>query len=164
MEGGVDGAVGSCCCEWTGVGACGWWVRGDGRGVDVDYLDIDVVEWDEFGVFGDIFAGDELAGVSGSSFTHAKCLLMVMWIIRLLYRRAVRIRRLTGDTRFKSRGEIEAENMKISEVAKMTLVRPFVLCFTEPIVLFWNIYIALVYGKFLCLAIILRTYRLPDDR
>ena len=65
---------------------------------------------------------------------------------RLLYRRAVRIRRLTGDPRFKSLGEIEGENFTMGEMAKMTLVRPFVLGFTEPVVACLNLYIALVYG------------------
>lgn len=69
-------------------------------------------------------------------------------LLRLLYRRAVRLRRLTGDPRFKSEGEIEAEHMSMGEVAQMTLVRPFVLGFTEPIVACWNVYIALVYGKY----------------
>ena len=36
--------------------------------------------------------------------------------------------------------------MTVSELAMMTLVRPFILMFVEPIVAFWNIYIALVYG------------------
>ncbi|KAI0812744.1 MFS general substrate transporter [Irpex lacteus] len=87
-----------------------------------------------------------LMWLSGTSLVFLAVFLPETSSQALLYRRAVRIRRFTGDTRFKSRGEIEAENMKIGEVAKMTLVRPFVLCFTEPIVLFWNIYIALVYG------------------
>ena len=36
--------------------------------------------------------------------------------------------------------------MTMGEIAQMTLVRPFVLCVREPIVFFWNMYIALVYG------------------
>lgn len=66
---------------------------------------------------------------------------------RLLYRRASRLRRLTGDDRFKSAGEIEGEDMSVREIAQVTLVRPFVLGFSEPIVAFWNAYIALVYSK-----------------
>lgn len=38
--------------------------------------------------------------------------------------------------------------MTLTEVARITLVRPFVLSFREPIVFFLNIYIALVYGMF----------------
>ena len=36
--------------------------------------------------------------------------------------------------------------MTVGEIAQMTLVRPFVLTLREPIVFFWNAYIALVYG------------------
>jgi DHA1 family multidrug resistance protein-like MFS transporter len=44
--------------------------------------------------------------------------------------------------------------MSFREITQMTLVRPFVLGFTEPIVFAWNIYIALVYGSAaLCFAV-----------
>jgi MFS transporter, DHA1 family, multidrug resistance protein len=66
---------------------------------------------------------------------------------RILYRRAVRLRRLTGNPNLRSLGEKEAEHMSMADVAQMTLVRPFVLGFTEPIVAAWNLYIALLYGK-----------------
>lgn len=36
--------------------------------------------------------------------------------------------------------------MTVGDVAMMNLVRPFILMFVEPIVAFWNIYVALVYG------------------
>lgn len=64
----------------------------------------------------------------------------------ILHRRAVRLRRLTGNPDLKSRGEIESAHMTAGQVAQMTLVRPIVLGFTESIVLAWNVYIALVYG------------------
>ena len=56
------------------------------------------------------------------------------------------VRRNLGDARLKSAGEIEAEHMGVGDVAMMTLVRPFILMLVEPIVAFWNVYIALVYG------------------
>lgn len=65
---------------------------------------------------------------------------------RILYRRAVRLRRLTGNDKLRSAGERESANMTLSAIAQMTLIRPFVLGFTEPIVACWNLYIALVYG------------------
>ena len=46
-----------------------------------------------------------------------------------------------------SQGEIDGQHMTLGDVAMMTLVRPFILGFTEPIVACWNVYIALVYGK-----------------
>jgi len=61
-------------------------------------------------------------------------------------RRAKRLRKLTGNDKLKSVSEIEAGNMTGAEVAKMTLIRPFSLTFTEPIVLAIDLYIGLVYA------------------
>lgn len=68
----------------------------------------------------------------------------------ILYRRAVRLRRLTGNPNIKSQAEIEAEHMTVREIAMMTLVRPFYLGFREPIVAFWNLYLGMVYGILYC--------------
>ncbi|KAI0084944.1 MFS general substrate transporter [Irpex rosettiformis] len=87
-----------------------------------------------------------LCWLSGATFVFLALFLPETSSQSLLYRRAYRIRKLTGDPRFKSMGEIEGENMTLGEIAQMTLVRPFILGFTEPIVAFWNVYIALVYG------------------
>ncbi|KAI0339259.1 MFS general substrate transporter [Trametopsis cervina] len=87
-----------------------------------------------------------LLWLSGATFVFLTFFLPETSSSALLYRRAARLRRITGDPRFKSMGEIEGENMTVGEIAQMTIVRPFVLCFREPIVAFWNVYIALVYG------------------
>ncbi|GJE98392.1 MFS general substrate transporter [Phanerochaete sordida] len=68
----------------------------------------------------------------------------------ILYRRAVRLRKLTGNANLKSQAEIEAEHMTVHEIAMMTLVRPFYLGFREPIVTFWNFYLGMVYGILYC--------------
>ena len=65
----------------------------------------------------------------------------------ILYRRAVRLRKLTGNPNLKSQAEIEAQHLTVKEVAVMTLVRPFYLGFREPMVTFWNIYLGMVYGE-----------------
>jgi DHA1 family multidrug resistance protein-like MFS transporter len=66
----------------------------------------------------------------------------------ILYRRAVRLRKATGDQRHKSMSEIEAESMSGRDIAMMMLVRPFTLNFQEPIVLLLNLYIGLIYALF----------------
>jgi MFS transporter, DHA1 family, multidrug resistance protein len=71
---------------------------------------------------------------------------------RLLYRRATRIRKLTGDSRFKSLGEIDGEDKNLGDLYKVALVRPFILGFVEPIVALLNLYIARVYGTVAFLA------------
>lgn len=58
----------------------------------------------------------------------------------------MRLRRLTGNTKLRTQAEIDTAHMTIGDIAQMTLVRPFLFCVSEPIVLFWNLYIALVYG------------------
>ena len=69
-----------------------------------------------------------------------------MSLSSILYRRAVRLRRLTGNRNLRSQGEIDAQHMTMGDVAMMTLVRPFILGFREPIVICWNAYLALAYG------------------
>ena len=63
-----------------------------------------------------------------------------------MYRRARRLRRVFATETLKSEGEIEAESLTAGEMVHLTLIRPFVLGFVEPIVIFWNLYISLVYG------------------
>ncbi|KAJ3546705.1 hypothetical protein NM688_g5484 [Phlebia brevispora] len=67
---------------------------------------------------------------------------------RILYRRAARLRRVTGNQNLRSQGELDAAEMTFGDLAKTTLIRPFILSFHEPIVFFWNIYLALIYAIF----------------
>jgi len=53
----------------------------------------------------------------------------------ILLRRAKRLRKLTGNPNLKALAEISQEQMTGGEIVKMTLIRPFSLTFTEPIVL-----------------------------
>lgn len=64
----------------------------------------------------------------------------------ILYRRARRLRKLSGNGKLKSEPEILGEQMTGKEIALMVLVRPFTLNFTEPMVFLLNLYIALIYG------------------
>ena len=42
----------------------------------------------------------------------------------ILYRRALRLRRATGNEKIKTRGEIEAENMSTRDIVNMSLLLP----------------------------------------
>ena len=64
----------------------------------------------------------------------------------ILLRRAARLRKLTGDNRFRSQSEIDQANMKASEVAIDALIKPFEITFKDPAVLFVQIYTAIIYG------------------
>ncbi|TVY80618.1 Citrinin biosynthesis cluster MFS transporter mrr1 [Lachnellula suecica] len=66
----------------------------------------------------------------------------------LLKQKAARIRKETGDDRFWCRYD---QKMSIFQILKINLSRPFILSFTEPILWFWNAYIAIIYGiLYLC--------------
>ncbi|KAF8259744.1 MFS transporter [Lactarius quietus] len=64
----------------------------------------------------------------------------------ILYRRAKRLRKATGNPSIKSASEIAAAAMRPRDIAVEVLVRPFALNFQEPIVLVLNIYIGLIYA------------------
>ncbi|KAJ5157416.1 uncharacterized protein N7482_008516 [Penicillium canariense] len=66
----------------------------------------------------------------------------------LLQKKAARLRKETGDERWWSRYDQKAS---LYEILKLNLSRPFVMAVTEPICIFWNIYIAIVYSiLYLC--------------
>ncbi|CAO1614400.1 unnamed protein product [Sympodiomycopsis kandeliae] len=64
----------------------------------------------------------------------------------ILYRRAVRLRKLTGNKDLKTAGEIAAAQMTGKDIAMMTLVRPFTMTILDPMVLLNNLEIGLVYS------------------
>lgn len=63
----------------------------------------------------------------------------------ILYRRAQRLRKATGNERLRSQSEIDAEHHTMKDHLTM-LGRAFTLTFTEPIVLSLDLYTALLYG------------------
>ncbi|KAJ5648067.1 hypothetical protein N7490_004439 [Penicillium lividum] len=66
----------------------------------------------------------------------------------LLQKKAANLRKETGDSRWWSRYD---RKDSISEILKLNLSRPFVMAVTEPICIFWDIYVAIVYGiLYLC--------------
>ena len=66
----------------------------------------------------------------------------------ILRKRAAKKRKETDDERWWSRYD---EKKEFWPLLKVNLSRPFVMTFTEPILIFWDIYIALVYGiLYLC--------------
>ncbi|KAF7943394.1 hypothetical protein EAE96_011320 [Botrytis aclada] len=66
----------------------------------------------------------------------------------ILIKKAAKMRKETGDERYWCRYD---QKKSFYEILKINLSRPFVLCFTEPILWFWNTYIAIIYGiLYLC--------------
>ncbi|KAJ6044528.1 hypothetical protein N7499_007029 [Penicillium canescens] len=66
----------------------------------------------------------------------------------LLQKKAARLRKESGESRWWCRYDQKAG---LNEILKLNLSRPFVMAVTEPICIFWNIYIAIIYGiLYLC--------------
>ncbi|POS68485.1 hypothetical protein DHEL01_v213121, partial [Diaporthe helianthi] len=66
----------------------------------------------------------------------------------ILHRRAARLRKLTGNMKLVCEADIASneQDMTVKEMLMNTLVRPFTVTFTEPIVLALNLYSAFIYG------------------
>jgi len=88
----------------------------------------------------------ELLWLSGAALIAMVLFLPETSSANILYRRTRRLRKLTGRMELKSEGELVSEQMSVKDIVLMTLVRPFQLTFTEPILFLLNLYIALVYG------------------
>jgi DHA1 family multidrug resistance protein-like MFS transporter len=66
----------------------------------------------------------------------------------VLHRRAQRLRKKTGDSRYYTQAEIECKNVTVGAFMRETFYRPFALIVNEPGVLAIDLYIALAYGTF----------------
>ncbi|KAI5267435.1 putative MFS multidrug transporter [Aureobasidium subglaciale] len=67
---------------------------------------------------------------------------------RILRQRAAAKRKATGDDRWWSQHD---DSSSFSQVLRTNITRPIVMLVTEPICMFWDIYVALVYGVlYLC--------------
>ncbi|KAJ5006340.1 Caffeine resistance protein 5 [Colletotrichum sp. SAR 10_66] len=88
----------------------------------------------------------ELIWIGGFTFILLFVFLPETSSSNILFRRTRRIRKLTGNDKLISRGELMAETMTRRDVVQMLLVRPFTLNFTEPMVFLLNLYTALIYG------------------
>ena len=69
----------------------------------------------------------------------------------ILTRRAIELRRVSGNEHLRSRGEERDAQVSLSQLAYSTLYRPLRMTFTEPVLFFSDLYIAYVYGITYCL-------------
>lgn len=83
---------------------------------------------------------------SGASFLVLGWFLPESYGKTILYRKAERLRALTGNDNIVSEGHIENSKMTIHEMAVDILWRPFEIIIFEPVVLLINIYIGLIYS------------------
>lgn len=66
----------------------------------------------------------------------------------ILYRRAIRLRRITGDDRYYTAKAKSEDRLSLKDIMVIALYRPFEIIVKEPIVAAIDIYIALCYGTF----------------
>ena len=64
----------------------------------------------------------------------------------ILLRRAVRLRKLTGNDKFRSQSEIDQQKLKTSTVLVHALWKPFQITFLDPAIAFATVYSSLTYG------------------
>ncbi|KAF5521053.1 Transporter mfs1 [Colletotrichum aenigma] len=64
----------------------------------------------------------------------------------ILLRRAKRLRKLTGNSRFMSQSEIDQRDLKTSAVVIDALIKPLEITLKDPAILFVQIYTAIIYG------------------
>lgn len=88
----------------------------------------------------------ELMWLSGFTLVLLTFLMPETSSANILYRRTMRLRRLTGDDKLISEPQLIGEQMTGKDIVMMVLVRPITLSFTEPMVFLLNLYIALIYG------------------
>ena len=83
----------------------------------------------------------------------------------ILYRRAQRLRKATGDKNLRAQSEIDAAQTSAQERLVAALIIPITLNFYEPIVLVLNIYIGLIYALlYIWYALSLRWIQLVANR
>ncbi|TVY91629.1 Caffeine resistance protein [Lachnellula willkommii] len=117
--------------------------------------------WSSAGVCGPVFGpiiGGYVAPAMGWRwtiwvFTWLNCLVLILLFFlspetsaaNILYNRAKRLRKATGDSRLKSQSELDAEHHTTKDTW-ILLSRAFILTFTEPIIFLMNLYAGLLYG------------------
>ena len=88
----------------------------------------------------------ELIWVNSAMLVFIFCFLPETSASNILYRRAKRLRREAGVGSIRAATELESLKLSKKDLAYKTLIRPFVLCFQEPICLLLNTYTALITG------------------
>nr|OQO07767.1 hypothetical protein B0A51_17408 [Rachicladosporium sp. CCFEE 5018] len=90
----------------------------------------------------------EMLWLSGPVFIMMLLFLPETSQSNILLRRARRLRKLTGNDKYRSQSELDQANLNAREIAYEALVRPMQLMFMDPAIGFTAVYVGLVYGIF----------------
>jgi MFS family permease len=82
--------------------------------------------------------------ILGGVATALMCVIKETYSPRLLQMKAQKRRKETGEERYWSRYD---QRLPFIELMKVNLSRPFIMAVKEPICIFWNVYIAIIYGN-----------------
>jgi MFS family permease len=82
--------------------------------------------------------------IAGGAAFIMMCLIQETYKPRLLQQMAKKKRKETGEDKWWSRYDVR---VGFGELMRVNLSRPFVMAIKEPICVFWNVYIAIIYGK-----------------
>ncbi|UKZ53521.1 hypothetical protein TrVGV298_007313 [Trichoderma virens] len=151
--------------RWV-TGFCGSPCLSTGAGTITDLYNSSLVSyliciWGTAGFCGPVF-GPIIGGYLAPSKGWRWTIWVITWICTLvivamffffpetsaaniLYKRAKRLRKTTGDSRIRSQSEIDAAHYTARNHL-MVLARAFILTFSEPIALIMNLYAGLLYG------------------
>ena len=88
----------------------------------------------------------EILWIAGPVFILMFLLMPETSTPNILLRRAVRLRKITGDHRLKSQSEIDQAGLKPSKVIVDAFIKPIEITIKDPAIAFVNLYTALVYG------------------
>jgi hypothetical protein len=72
------------------------------------------------------------------------CIIQETYSPALLQKKAKKMRKEMDSEKYWSRYDVR---VGFVELMKVNLSRPFIMAVTEPICIFWNLYIAVIYGK-----------------
>ncbi|KAJ5605349.1 hypothetical protein N7510_010503 [Penicillium lagena] len=86
-----------------------------------------------------------LGAFSGAVWILGTLLIPETYAPVLLRRRAERLSKISGKV-YRSKLEIDQENISLQEAFKIALSRPWILLFQEPIVFLLSLYMAIIYG------------------
>ncbi|RDH15376.1 MFS general substrate transporter [Aspergillus niger ATCC 13496] len=98
------------------------------------------------GIWGCFAVAAPVLGPLVGGFAAPFFLLPDTYAPNILCQRARRIRKITGNPNYMSESEIELMQLNPYVVLFEALVRPFELCFFEPVVFLMNLYISIIYG------------------
>jgi multidrug resistance protein len=88
--------------------------------------------------------GNWVVMIAGGTAFILQVMIQETYNPALLQHKAKKLRKETGDERYWSQYD---QKLPFLQLMKINLSRPFIMAVTEPICIFWNVYVAIIYGE-----------------